>query len=445
MLSLIIVLSVAWLPAVSQTTTPPVFWLEDFSLPDSTKSDSGATGWTAAAPYSQAAYGVFGNAFKINNTNNYKGPVVWTSSPIPIAGKTNIQLSVTARSFADVGGWLEYDDSNIYDYELADYIRMYYKVDGGPEILFGDLRANIKLNCGDTTVVSTLAISGSTLQIIVRARATAADEYYYFDNVTVAGETACTADAAAAVSGGATLTCARDSVQLLGGTTVAGAAYKWSGPNGFSSALQNPFIRTPGAYTLLVTAPGGCTATASVVAAQDINSPAGVTTSSSDRLTCITTQVTLRGTSTTTGVNFVWTGPNDFSASSAVTAVAMPGVYKLNVINPTNGCATTVPITVQQNTTPPADVTATHSGPLTCDITEVTLTGSTSSTGVTFEWNGPDGYLSFSAEDVAREPGEYTLIVTNDDNGCTATKTTTVAYSCNNNKTIIKPLNTVNK
>ena len=340
--------------ATRVSTTLQAVWQEDFTLADNTTSDSGATGWTSAAAYSQAIYGVAGNEFKINNTNSYKGPVTWTSVLINIAGKSDIQLSVTARSSADVGGWLEYDDSNIYDLQLADYIRMYYKVDGGPEILFGDLRSNIKSNCGDTTVYSTGAISGATIQIIIRGRATAADEYYYFDNVTVLGTAGCT----------------------------------------------------------------------------EATIPTQVFASASDRLTCNVTTVTLSGSSFTAGATYSWTGPGNFSASGPTVQTSVPGTYSFTATNSANGCFKTIPVIVAQNIAPPKDLTAAHSGPLTCTVTDVTLTASSSSPNVTYQWDGPDGYLSFSAEDIATEPGDYVLTAYNDDNGCIMKDTTTVTREC---------------
>lgn len=58
--------------------------------------------------------------------------------------------------------------------------------------------------------------------------------------------------------------CLGSSVNLTA-TTVSGASYSWTGPNGFSAAVQNPTLNysanTAGTYTVVVTA-AGCTATA---------------------------------------------------------------------------------------------------------------------------------------------------------------------------------------
>lgn len=331
------------------------FWVEDFSLPNGTVSDTGSSAWTASVSYSKAVFAVSGNAFKVNNVS-VNGVGVWVSAPISIAGKTGIRLSADVRSAVDGNGSLENDGT-----PHADYIRLYYKVDGGAEILFGDLGGNINNNSSTpTNVYTTSAISGSTVQIIIRAKATATDEYYYFDNVTVSGN-------------------------------------------------------------------GGCT---------DADVPAGVSAFSSDQITCYNTSVELTGASSTPGVSYHWSGPGGFSANTAITQAGAGGNYLLTVTNPANGCSKTVTAVVVQNTAPPANVNAANAGPLTCTITEVSITASSSDANVDYVWTGPDGYLSFSAEDVVSQPGDYVLTATNLDNGCAVTDTTTVLLNCSGERRI---------
>lgn len=47
-----------------------------------------------------------------------------------------------------------------------------------------------------------------------------------------------------------------------------GNNYSWTGPNGFSSTMQNPSISTPGTYTVTVTSADGCTNSASTTVTQ---------------------------------------------------------------------------------------------------------------------------------------------------------------------------------
>jgi hypothetical protein len=61
---------------------------------------------------------------------------------------------------------------------------------------------------------------------------------------------------------------AGETIQLYGGPSGSGMSYSWTGPNGFSSLLQNPTIPNAtsamaGNYILTVTSSNGCTDDAS--------------------------------------------------------------------------------------------------------------------------------------------------------------------------------------
>jgi len=54
------------------------------------------------------------------------------------------------------------------------------------------------------------------------------------------------------------LNCTNQTVQLMGTTNALGAFYAWTGPNGFTSTLQNPTTTIPGIYTFVASTPTGC-------------------------------------------------------------------------------------------------------------------------------------------------------------------------------------------
>ncbi len=64
-----------------------------------------------------------------------------------------------------------------------------------------------------------------------------------------------------ATATGATLGCTQPAV-LQGHSATVGASYLWTGPFGFSSNQPNPAVIVPGVYTLVVTGPNGCSASA---------------------------------------------------------------------------------------------------------------------------------------------------------------------------------------
>jgi len=69
-----------------------------------------------------------------------------------------------------------------------------------------------------------------------------------------------------ATAAGGLLGC-NNSLTLMGSSDLPNASFSWSGPNNFTSTVQNPIVSEPGTYTLTVTTPGNCIAvdTATVV------------------------------------------------------------------------------------------------------------------------------------------------------------------------------------
>ena len=137
--------------------------------------------------------------------------------------------------------------------------------------------------------------------------------------------------------------------------------YSWTGPNGFTSAVQSPTISAvtaaaAGTYTLTVTNSNGCTASTTVVVT--IN-PLPVPTAGSNSPICA--GFTLNLTGNPSGMtSYSWTGPNGFasttqSPSISNALVAASGTYTLTVTN-SNGCngsaTTTVVVNPKPATTP---------------------------------------------------------------------------------------------
>ncbi len=218
-------------------------------------------------------------------------------------------------------------------------------------------------------------------------------------------------DALASVSG--VLTCTETMVTIQGTSSTDGVSYSWSGPDGFSSNDQNAEVSVAGTYTLTVTAANGCTQTADVVVALDIELPD--VSAAGGIITCTTPCVTLDGGSTD-GVGFAWSGPDQFQSTDEDPEVCAPGIYVL-VVTGANGCTSTTEVVVDLDIELP-DVSAVG-GTITCASQCVTLDGG-STNGVGFAWTGPAGFQSAEEDPEACTPGIYTLTVTAA-NGCTST------------------------
>ncbi|MEK7257896.1 MAG: hypothetical protein AAB316_24270, partial [Bacteroidota bacterium] len=248
--------------------------------------------------------------------------------------------------------------------------------------------------------------------------------------LTVTATNGCTASASAAVlqdnnvpnvtATGGTVNCTNTSLTLQGGSTTPGVSFSWAGPGGFSSNLQNPVVSVAGQYSLTVTAPNGCSATAQAQVAQDAGTPN--VSAAGGTINCDISNVILQGGSTTPGVGFSWTGPGGFTSNQPSPTVSTPGIYMLTV-SAANGCTASSSAVVQQVLTPP---TANASGgTLTCTTGSLVLQGGSTNPGVTFAWAGPGGFSSASQNPTVSAPGTYVLTISTA-NGCTSSASAAV-------------------
>ncbi len=204
-------------------------------------------------------------------------------------------------------------------------------------------------------------------------------------------------------------------------------------------------MTVPGSYVVTVTNPhNGCSSAAAASAVtQNIDQPVGVAANASNTLSCLTPNVTITGKSTTTGATYSWTGPGGFTSSAKAPSVTVGGAYVLTVTNPANGCTASMNLTVIADTAVPKGVTAANSGPLTCTVTTVTLTGNSSTSNVSYSWFGPNGF--FDPEQIstaATDSGTYTLSVTSNTNGCITNATTYVSQDLSACSSVARALTT---
>jgi hypothetical protein len=149
--------------------------------------------------------------------------------------------------------------------------------------------------------------------------------------------------AVASVSG--VLNCVTPAVTLKGAAHGI-ISYSWSGPSGFTSALQEPVISVEGEYKLTVVSPAGCTGVASVTVQRNVSLPVNVKATVSGTLSCAQSSVMLQGASTTAGAVYRWLGPNGFESTERNAETNTPGEYILRVTHPSAGCTAVTNLTV---------------------------------------------------------------------------------------------------
>jgi hypothetical protein len=151
-------------------------------------------------------------------------------------------------------------------------------------------------------------------------------------------------------------------------TAIPGAVYQWTGPNGFTSALQNPVIANAtsaanGLYSVVATL-NGCTSSPQNTFAT-INTTPVTPTASNDGPVCVGGTLNLSA-STIVGATYTWTGPNGYSANSqnpVITNAQATHAGTYNVVATVNGCVSSAgSTTVVVNAAPAAP--GTISGPV---------------------------------------------------------------------------------
>ncbi len=198
----------------------------------------------------------------------------------------------------------------------------------------------------------------------------------------------------------------------------------------------NPEINQPGTYTLLVTnTQNGCTDVQEITVAQDVSLPE-VSIQNPDIITCINDEVILDATasSNTGNLSYDWTGPGISTGQNTLElTVNQSGTFTLTITNDDNGCVNDASVTVDENTTPPTVVASTNEE-FDCLTESVSIsgTGSSAGTNYTYQWSG-NGTIENDAalNTTVFEPGVYTLLVTDTENGCTQSNTVTVNESDN--------------
>ena len=158
------------------------------------------------------------------------------------------------------------------------------------------------------------------------------------------------------------------------------------------------------------------------IIASGTSPPPGATASVSGIITCSNPIVALMGESPTADVNFYWTGPNNFESMSQNVDISLPGKYKLTVTNPVDGLFSVDSVDVMKNIVQP-EAEATVSDILNCANSNVTLNAITNVAGAGFHWIGPGDYTSGEQNPVVIIKGGYTLVVTDNVNGCASTAT----------------------
>ncbi len=239
----------------------------------------------------------------------------------------------------------------------------------------------------------------------------------------------------APVAGSNSPICAGTTLTLTA-STVTGATYNWTGPNGFTTTVQNPSIATAtvaatGTYSVTVTV-NGCASGAGMTTAtvNSIPTITGVTSGSR----CGTGTVTLGATASAGTINWysAITGGSSLGTGPSYTTPSISGTTTYYVDATNNGCTTPTRTMVLAivNTIP----TITNTTPASRCGTGTVILGATPSAGTVNWYTVPSGGISvgtgttFTTPDLSSNT-TYWVDATNA--GCTTPSRTSVIATVN--------------
>ena len=140
-------------------------------------------------------------------------------------------------------------------------------------------------------------------------------------------------------------------------TSNAWATYSWTGPNGFTSTVQNPVITAAttvnaGTYNLTVTDANGCQSATTTAVIINVNPTATTTSTNSLCFNANNGTATAIPASGTSPYTYLWSSTPAQTTQTATNLA--PGTYTVTVTDD-NGCSTTATATI----TEPTDIVAT--------------------------------------------------------------------------------------
>ncbi|MFN8416335.1 MAG: sugar-binding protein [Cytophagaceae bacterium] len=234
---------------------------------------------------------------------------------------------------------------------------------------------------------------------------------------------------ATVTAGGATTFCQGGSV-VLSANTGTGLTYQWrNGTTNIATATSATYTaNSSGNYNVIVTS-GNCSATSTSTTVTVNTLPTATVTTTTPTTFCQGGSVVLSA-NTGTGLTYQWRNGTSNIASATGASYTATTVGSYNVIVSSGNCSATSTST-----------TVTVSAPITVSITPsgiqtllpsqpITLTASTSATGVTYTWYNGTSVVGSNASTLSvTTAGNYSVQITN--GSCQATSNTVSVVNAN--------------
>ncbi|MCC6599782.1 MAG: hypothetical protein IT223_03815 [Crocinitomicaceae bacterium] len=198
------------------------------------------------------------------------------------------------------------------------------------------------------------------------------------------------------VAGNSGPLCEGSNLQLTA-TSIVGATYQWTGPDGYISNSQNPVISNAtasasGSYSVTATL-NGCTSQPQSTVAT-INATPATPTATNDGPACVGAPLSLSAT-TINNASYSWAGPNGYSAAvqnPVISNAEQNNAGNYSVVASVNGCNSAPGSTsVSINATPLTPGTITGSSTVCANATGQTYSISPVAGATSYNWYIPAG------------------------------------------------------
>ncbi len=251
------------------------------------------------------------------------------------------------------------------------------------------------------------------------------------DTITIAHTVSISPNADAGID--TALNCLTNTINLDGSNSSNGGniTYLWTTNTGnitSGSATNTATIGNQGEYYLLVTdVVSSCFDRDTVLVIMDTLSPV-IVTNPDTTINCNNPIIELNGSNSTpfSNLDFLWTTNDGNFVNGSTTAtpnVDVPGTYNLLITNQLTGCTSTSDVIVNIDTIKPLAVVSPDTS-ITCQNPSIFLSGINSTpSNINYLWTTNNGNILNGANTSSPEVdlnGEYTLLVTNTTNGCSA-------------------------
>ncbi len=186
-----------------------------------------------------------------------------------------------------------------------------------------------------------------------------------------------------------------------------GTGFTWTGPFGYSATTPNIDVTEPGEYT--ITAIGDqCAVRKRVVVSADFARPEDVEVAGGT-LRCAYDSVQITASSSSEGVEYVWSGPDGFSSGEQNPVVRTPGLYNVRIGIPGSSCTEELQVSVINLFAEPSiSITGTT---LDCRSLRKRISTTLNDNQASYQWTGPNNFSSFEKSPLVELPGKYDVVI----------------------------------